>query len=91
MAHFTASRISGEDVVFPDELIIDMSEEKVTYRKGQIIGHKETTIRFGAIGCVSMSAGLLFSDVTIETNGGNTICAKGFTRSDAKQIVRMLS
>lgn len=89
--HFTASRVSGESAVFPDEIIIDTGAEKLTYRKGQIIGHKETTMRFGAIGCVSQKAGLLFSDVLIETNGGNVIRAKGFTRSDASYIVELLS
>ena len=89
--HFTASRVTGGNTVFPDEIIIDDEEQKLTYRKGQIIGYKETTLRFQAIGCASMNAGLLFSDVIIETNGGKTICAKGFTRSDAREIVDLLS
>ena len=89
--HFTASRVTGGNAVFPDEIIIDEDEQKLTYRKGQIIGYKETILSFRAIGCASLSAGLLFSDVIIETNGGMTIRAKGFTRSDAREIVELLS
>lgn len=70
---FSATRVTGGNVVFPDQLIIDDSTQMVTYRS------------------VSRSAGLLFCDVTIETNGGVTILANGFTRSDANEIVRLLN
>ncbi len=90
--HFTASRISGDgNSVFPDELIIDSYEQSVFFRKGQIIGHKEMRINFSAIGSVSRNVHLLFADIIIETTGGMTICAKGFTRSDAEEIVELLT
>jgi hypothetical protein len=34
---------------------------------------------------------LILAFVTIETNGGVTILANGFTRSDANNIVRLLN
>jgi len=43
------------------------------------------------IGSVSISQHLLFGDVVIESKGSQTIHAEGFTRSDAKQILRLLS
>ena len=89
--HFSASRITGGNTVFPDQLVIDDSAEEVTFRKKKLIGYDETTIRFSAIGSVSRSAGLLFCDVTIETNGGVTILANGFSRSDANEIVNLLN
>ena len=78
-------------MVFPDQLIIDDETQMVTYRKKKLIGYDETTIRFSAIGSVSRSAGLLFCDVTIETSGGVTILANGFSRSDANEIVNLLN
>ena len=88
---FSVSRVTGGNAVFPDEIIIDDSAEKVTFRKKKLIGYDETTIRFSSIGSVSRSAGLIFCDITIETNGGVTILANGFTRSDANAIVRLLN
>lgn len=88
---FSASRVTGGNAVFPDEIIIDDSAEKVTFRKKKLIGYDETTIRFSSIGSVSRSAGLLFCDVTIETNGGVTILANGFTRADANEIISLLN
>lgn len=87
--YFTACRITGNgNAVFPDEIIIE--DDCVIYRKGQIVGYKETKINVDAIGCVSVKAGLLFADVIIETKGGMTIKARGFTRSDASTISRIL-
>ena len=87
--HYTACRVTGNgNIVFPDEIIIE--DDCVTYRKGQIVGYKETKINVAAIGCVSVKAGLMFADVIIETKGGMTIRARGFTRSDASTISRIL-
>ena len=87
--HYTASRITGNgNAVFPDEIIIE--DDIVTYRKGQIVGYKETKINVAAIGCVSVKAGLMFADVIIETKGGMAIRARGFTRSDARAISSLL-
>ena len=83
--HFTASRITGNgSTVFPDEIIIE--DDVITYRKGQLIGYKETKINIAAIGCVSVKARLLFADMIIETKDGMTIRVRGFTRSNAREI-----
>ena len=86
--HYTASRITGSNAVFPDEIIIE--DDTVTYRKGQIVGYKETKINVAAIGCVSVKAGLVFADVIIETKGGMAIRARGFTRSENRAISSLL-
>ena len=89
---FTASRISGDgNAVFPDEIIIDDDEEVIIHRKPKVIGSKETKIRFGAIGSVSVNKHLLFADIIIETNGGLRVVAKGFTRDDADEIMEILN
>lgn len=86
---FTASRISGDgNAVFPDKLII--TDDGVIYRKGRVIGYKEIKIRYSAIGSVSLDKHLLFADIIIETNGGQRITARGFSRSDANMIRDLL-
>ena len=86
---FTASRISGDgNAVFPDKLII--TNDGVIYRKGRVIGYKEIKIRHSAIGSVSLDKHLLFADIIIETNGGQRITARGFSRSDANMIRDLL-
>ena len=91
MAHyFTASRIAGKkNVVFPDEIVI--KSDVVIYRKGRVIGYKETKIDRDSIGSVSIDAHLLFADVIIETRGGMKVRAEGFTRGDASDIADLLS
>lgn len=85
---FSASHITGGNVVFPDKLEID--DEKVTFYKARLIGYATTVIQRSSIGSVSLKAGLLFADI-IETNGGQVTVANGFTRSDAKQIQKLLT
>lgn len=88
---FYASRVSGDgNAVFPDEIIIDDEEEVLIHRKPRVIGCKESRVRFGAIGSVSIQKHLLFADIYIETKGGREIVAKGFTRSDAEEIALLL-
>lgn len=86
---YTASRVSGDgNAVFPDKLII--TDEYVIYRKARVIGYKETKIRLSAVGSVSVQQHLLFADIIIESKGGNVIEARGFSRSDAREIADLL-
>lgn len=88
---FTANRVSGDgNAVFPDEIIIDDEEEVLIYRKPRVIGCKEFRVRFGAIGSLTIQKHLLFADIYIETKGGREIIARGFTRSDAKEIASLV-
>jgi len=87
---FIASRISGNgNALFPDKLIIE--DDKVTYYKGKIIGYDQSVIMRERIGSVSLNQHLLFGDIVIESKGSQTIHAEGFTRSDAKNILKLLS
>ena len=86
---YTASRVSGDgNAVFPNKLII--TDEYVIYRKARVIGYKETKIRLSAVGSVSVQQHLLFADIIIESKGGNVIEARGFSRSDAREIADLL-
>ncbi len=87
---FTASRMSGDgNSVFPDEIIL--KNGFVIFRKGKVIGSKEVKIPFSSIGSVSVDKHLLFVDITVESSGGVTFTARGFTRSDADEIVGLLN
>lgn len=86
---FSASRVTGGNVVFPDKLEID--DERVTFYKARLIGYNTTIIQRSNIGSVSLKAGLLFADIVIETNGGQITVANGFSRSDAKKIQQLLT
>ena len=88
-ARFKAKRISCEtNLLFPEEIII--TGDKVTILQRQIIGYQSTDIDIANISSVSVNAGLLFSDVIIETYGGMLFRVEGFSRSDASDIVRLL-
>ena len=90
MPTFIASRISsGENTLFPDKLIIDAS--KVIFYKGSLVGYKSIVIKRYKIASVHIESGLLFADIIIESTGGAPIIARGFTKSDARQIVSILS
>lgn len=90
MEIFIASRISkGENVVFPDK--IEIEKTKVTFYKGTIVGYKSIVIQRNKIASVHIGAGLFFADIIIESTGGSPIIARGFVKSDAKRIVKLLS
>ena len=90
MEEFVASRISsGSNTVFPDKIQIDTV--KVVFYKGTIVGYKSIVIHRHKIASVRIGAGLLFADIIIESTGGGPIIARGFVKSDAKRIVKLLS
>jgi hypothetical protein len=87
---FQASRMSGHrNTIFPDKIEID--ENKVTYYKGAIIGYDSTVISRDSVASVSIGSGVIFADVVIETKGGKRVELHGFLKSEAKQIVKLLS
>jgi lipopolysaccharide export system protein LptA len=89
MPTFTASRLSGDNTVFPDRLEIDAA--KVAYYKGNVFGYQSSIIVRSNIASVSIGSGIFFADVIIETMGGKRIVASGFKKSEAKEIVNLLT
>lgn len=89
MAVFVASRWSGNDnSVFPDRLEID--DEKVLLYKGNLVGHNKSIIERKRIASAHLRSGLFFADIIIESFGGREIVARGFTKSDARRILKIL-
>lgn len=89
---FHACRISRKDnILFPDELIVDKTNECITYRKFRIIGYDTKKVSFRTIASVSIRRHILFADIVIETFGGSEIIVEGFSFSDAEKIAKHFS
>jgi hypothetical protein len=89
MPIFTASRLSSDNTVFPDRVEIDSTN--VTYYKGNVFGYRSSIIARSNIASVSIGSGIFFADVIFETIGGKRVVASGFRKSEAREIVRLLT
>lgn len=74
--------------MYPDMLEID--DHKVVYYKGAVMGYTTIVIYRQNIASVSLHSGLFFADVVIASKGGEWIKARGFSKSKAKEIIRLL-
>lgn len=84
---FRASRLSGGNRVFPTQVSITSSS--VVQYTARWIGREEKSIHMAHIASVEIKTGLLFSDVLVETTGGeHPIVCHGHRKQDA---VRMKS
>lgn len=84
---FRASRLSGGNRVFPTQ--VSISSSSVVQYTARWIGREEKSIHMAHIASVEIRTGLLFSDVLIETTGGeHPIICHGHRKQDA---VRMKS
>jgi hypothetical protein len=87
---FTAQRISSkQNILFPDKITIEKS--KVTYFKGELIGYRSWVIFKSNIASIFIAKNILFSNIVIESKGGQAIVAKGFSKADAREIVDLLT
>ena len=92
MPTFVASRISGSDnAVFPDRLEIDDNNGNITYYKGTLVGYRQSFLVRANVASVRIASGLLFADIIIESTGGGHVRAHGFTKRDAREIMRLLT
>jgi hypothetical protein len=82
---FTASRFTAGNLIFPTRIVI--SPESVTRIKPRLIGRSESSIPVAKIASVSISTGLIFSSIRIESAGGATpIYSDGHYKSDAMAV-----
>ena len=87
---FIASRASSEgNTLYPDMLEID--DDNVIFYKGYIVGYTTIIIPIYNIASVSLNSGWFFADVVISSKGGEWIKACGFSKSKAKEIIRILT
>jgi hypothetical protein len=86
---FRASRLSGGNRIFPTQVLISTSS--VVQHTARWIGHEEKSIHMAHIASVEIKTGLLFSDVLIETTGGeHPIVCHGHRKQDAVRMKTLI-
>ena len=82
---FRASRLTAGNVIFPTR--IEITPERVARIKPRLIGRSEDSIPIAKIASVSISTGLIFSSIRVESSGGATpIISDGHYKGDALAI-----
>ena len=86
---FTSFRLTAGNAVFPITVMID--NHNVYWSKGFLIGRSRIAIPKQSIASVGLINKVIFSDIVIETQGGQTFYLNGFTHPDAREIYRLLT
>ena len=86
---FRASRWSRKNRIFPAQVVITQSS--ITLYKPQWIGKLEESIHMAHVASIKIDTHLIFSDVYIETSGGqDPITCHGHTKGDATEMKRLI-
>jgi hypothetical protein len=82
---YRASRLSKGNRIFPSQVII--TPTSITHFHPQFIGKLEKSIHMAHIASIKIDTNVIFSNVFIETTGGqNPIACYGHTRGDALEM-----
>lgn len=79
---------SNQNVLYPD--VIEINDSEVIYHKGYVFGYTTTMIKRSDVASVSFRGGVFFVDIVIASKGGEWITARGFSKTNAKEISRIL-
>ena len=86
---FKACRLSRGNRLFPAQVVI--SPTSITLHHPQWIGRLEESIHVAHVASVKIDTDLIFSNVFIETTGGqNPIVCHGHTKGDAVKMKKLL-
>lgn len=86
---FRASRFTRGNRIFPAE--VEVSPTSVTLRKRRFIGKKEESIHIAHIASIKIDTHFFFSDVYIESSGGeNPEVCHGHTKGDAMAMKELI-
>jgi len=89
MPTFIASRLTGGNRVFPDQIVID--EIGVTYKEPNLLSGEEKTIPFSKISSVEIDSPLIgFSSIQIQTTGEGAINVHGFTKDEVVEMKTLI-
>jgi hypothetical protein len=86
---FRASRLSRGNRIFPGQVVI--TEASITHLHPQWIGKVEESIHISHVSSIRIDTNLLFSDVFIESSGGqNPISCHGHSKREAIEIKKLV-
>ena len=86
---FRASRLSRGNRWFPTQVLI--TPTAVVHYTPELFGRKEHSIHIVHVASVSIDTNLFFSDVTIETSGGQTpVICHGHRKGDAVRMKQLI-
>ena len=86
---FRASRLGQGNRIFPAQVMI--SPSSITLYKPHWIGKLEESIHMAHVASIKIDTNLMFSDVFIETSGGqDPIVCHGHTKGDAVEMKRLI-
>jgi hypothetical protein len=86
---FRASRWSRGNRLFPTQVLI--TPTSVVHYTPELVGRKEHSIHIAHVASVSIDTNLLFSNVLIETSGGETpVRCHGHRKGDAVRMKQLI-
>lgn len=86
---FRARRLSGGNRLFPTQ--VQVTRAAVVHFTPQWIGRREHSIHIAHVSSVTIDTNLLFSDVFIETSGGQSpVTCHGHSKRDAIEMKRLI-
>ena len=86
---FRASRLSRGNRYFPTQVMI--TPTAVVHYTPEVFGRKEHSIHIVHVASVSIDTNLFFSDVIIETSGGQTpVTCHGHRKADAVRMKQLI-
>ena len=86
---FRASRWSRGNRFFPTQVLI--TPTSVVHYTPEVVGRKEHSIHIAHVASVSIDTNLLFSNVLIETSGGQTpVTCHGHRKADAVRMKQLI-
>jgi hypothetical protein len=86
---FRASRLSRGNRIFPAQVVI--TPTSITLYRPQWIGKIEESIHMAHVASIKIDTNIIFSDVLIETTGGqHPIACHGHTKGDAVEMKQII-
>lgn len=87
LMELVGSRLATGEVL-PNKILI--FEDRIEEHDTGFLEKSMQTIRHEQVAQVSISRGIVFSELTIESTGGNSIVARGLSRGEAEEGKRLL-